>query len=256
MKDEKLWDEIINYNIRLFKDLEKENNNNNIIENNIEKEINNEIKKSNECIQKNIINLIMNILLPNSGNVAPNIQQKILNLFDISDKKEKEDNQEDKNDETKLFSLDNLNTENLFNICNFQGEKEILNKYNDIEEKEGINKYIEIKKNISKKYLPILFSNCEKEIDNFIEKEKTGNDINESKEKLIIILDGLKNLDSYCTELDEINKDNILMNICIKNKKGHLFIIQKYFNKLILSKDDTIKKKLFEVYEEMSKLFE
>ena len=256
IRDEKLWDEIINYNIKLYKDLEKENNNNNIIENNIEKEINNEIKKSNECIQKNIINLIMNILLPNSGNVAPNIQQKILNLFDISDKKEKEDNQENKNDGMKLFSLDNLNTENLFNICNFQGEKEILNKYNDIEEKEGINKYIEIKKNISKKYLPILFSNCEKEIDNFIEKEKTGNDINESKEKLIIILDGLKNLDSYCTELDEINKDNILMNNCIKNKKGHLFIMQKYFNKLILSKDDTIKKKLFEVYEEMSKLFE
>ena len=256
IKDEKLWEEIINYNIKLYKDLEKENNNNNIIENDREKEINNEIKKSNEYIQKNIINLIMNILLPNSGNVTPNIQQKILNLFDISDKKENENNQKEKNNEIKLFSLDNLNTENLFNICNFQGEKELLEKYNDIEEKEGINKYIEIKKNISKKFLPILFTNCEKEINNFIEKEKNGSDINESKEKLIIILVGLKNLDSYCTELDGIKKDNELMNICTTNKKGHLFIMRKFFNKLILTKDDIVKQKLFEIYEEISKQFE
>ena len=149
-----------------------------------------------------------------------------------------------------------MNTENLFNICNFQGEKELLEKYNDIEEKEGINKYIEIKKNISKKFLPILFTNCEKEINNFIEKEKNGNDINESKEKLIIILIGLKNLDSYCFELDEIKKDNELMNISSKNKKGHLFIMQKFLNKLILTKDDIVKQKLFEIYEEISKQFE
>ena len=258
IKDEKLWDDIINYNIKLYKDLEKENNSDNIIENDREKEINNYIKKSNEFIQKDIINLIMNILLPNSGNVSPNIQQKILSLFDISENKENRDNQEnkDKNNDDTLFTLDSLNTENLFNICCFQGEKELLNKYSDIEEKEGINKYIEIKKNISKKFLPILFNNCEKEINNFIEKEKNGNDINELKEKLIIILDGLKNLDSYCADLDIINKDNELMNICSNNKKGHLFIIQKYLNKLILAKDEVIRKKLFEINEIISKQFE
>ena len=258
IKDEKLWDDIINYNIKLYKDLEKENNSDNIIENDREKEINNYIKKSNEFIQKDIINLIMNILLPNSGNVSPNIQQKILSLFDISENKENRDNQEnkDKNNDDTLFTLDSLNTENLFNICCFQGEKELLNKYSDIEEKEGINKYIEIKKNISKKFLPILFNNCEKEINNFIEKEKNGNDINELKEKLIIILDGLKNLDSYCADLDIINKDNELMNICSNNKKGHLFIIQKYLNKLILAKDEVIRKKLFEINEVISKQFE
>ena len=200
----------------------------------------------------------MNILLPNSGNVWPNVQQKILSLFDISENKENRDNQEnkDKNNDDTLFTLDSLNTENLFNICCFQGEKELLNKYSDIEEKEGINKYIEIKKNISKKFLPILFNNCEKEINNFIEKEKNGNDINELKEKLIIILDGLKNLDSYCADLDIINKDNELMNICSNNKKGHLFIIQKYLNKLILAKDEVIRKKLFEINEVISKQFE
>jgi len=33
----------------------------------------------------------MNIHLPNSGNIFPNIQQKILNLFHISNKNDKED---------------------------------------------------------------------------------------------------------------------------------------------------------------------
>ena len=40
---------------------------------------------------------------------------------------------------------------------------------------------------------------------------------------------------------------------CAKNKKGHLFILQKYFNKLILTKDEEVKKKLFEIYEEIAR---
>ena len=104
--------------------------------------------------------------------------------------------------------------------------------------------------------MPILFTNCEKEINNYLEKEKNEGDINELKEKIILILEGLKNLDSYCEELENINKDNELINNCAKNKKGHLFIMQKSFNKLILTKDENIRKKLFEIYEEIAKQFE
>ena len=252
IKDEKLWEEIINYNKNLYQELDKENKGENIFENDKEKEIFNCIKKSNEYIQKNIINLIMNILLPNSGNVSPKIQQQILSLFDISDNKENNGN----NNKELLFTLDNMNTDNLFSICNFQGEKELLQIYNKKEEQESINKYIEIKKNISKKFMPILFANCEKEINNYLEKEKNEGDINELKEKLILILEGLKDLDSYCAELENINKENELIIDCTKNKKGHLFIMQKSFNKLILTKDENIRKKLFEIYEEISKQFE
>ena len=246
IKDEKMWDEIINYNIKLYQDLNKENNE----MNRDNSEINNNLIKSNEQIQKNIINLIMNILLPNSGNISPNVQQKLLNLFDISDNINNQEN------DKKLFYLDNMSTENLFNICNFQGEQELFNLYNKSEEKENINKYIEIKKNISNKFLPILFNNCKKDINIFLEAEKNGNDNNELKENVILILSGLKKLDSFCTELEGINKENDILNSCIKNKKGHLFIMQKYLNKLILSKDEKIKKKLYEVYEEIAKQFE
>ena len=246
IKDEKLWEEIINYNIKLYQDLEKEENE--INTDNIE--INNSLKKSNQQIQKNIINLIMNILLPNSGNISPNIQQMILNLFEISnDNNEKKENK-------KLFSLEHMSTDNLFNICNFQNEEDLLKIYNKSEEKESINKYIEIKKDISKKFLPILFNNCEKEINNFIESEKNGNENKELKEKLICILEGLKNLDSFCAELDCINKKNEIIINCVKNKKGHLFILQKFFNKLIFTKDDDVKKKLFEIYEEIASQIE
>ena len=242
VKDEKLWEELINYYTNLYQDLDKEENELNK-ENN---EINNSIIESNKHIQKNIINLIMNILLPNSGNISPNIQQKILNLFDISDKNNEEENK-------KLFSLDHMNTDNLFNICNYQSEEDLLKIYDKSEDKESISKYVEIKKDISKKFLPILFNNCEKEINNFIEEEKNGKENKELKERLISILDGLKNLDSFCAELDFIDKKNELFISCIKNKKGHLFILQKYFNKLILTKDENVKKKLFEVYEEIAR---
>ena len=246
IKKEKLWDEIINYNIKIYQDLDKEENEINI--DNIE--INNSIIKSNQQIQKNIINLIMNILLPNSGNISPNIQQKILNLFQISN------DINDKEENTKLFSLDHMSTDNLFNICNFQSEEDLLKIYNKSEEKESIDKYIEIKKDISKKFLPILFNNCQKEINNFIDSEKNGNENKELNENLVLILDGLKNLDSFCAGLDCINKENEIIMNCIKNKKGHLFILQKYFNKLLFTKDDNVKKKLFEIYEEISSQFE
>ena len=246
IKDEKLWEEIINYYIKLYQDLDKEENE--INTDNIE--LNNSIIKSNKEIKKNIINLIMNILLPNSGNISPNIQQQILNLFDVGD------NKEDKEENKKLLSLDHMSTDNLFNICNFQREEDLLKLYNKPEEKESINKYVEIKKDISKKFLPILFNNCQKEINNYIECEKNGNENNELKEKLMIILDGLKNLDSFCAELDCINKENEIIVNCVKNKKGHLFILQKFFNKLIFTKDEGVKKKLFEIYEEITKQFE
>ena len=60
-------------------------------------------------------------------------------------------------------------------------------------------------------------------------------------------MDGLKNLDSYCSEID-IPKNEILRN-CINNKKGHLFILHHYFNKLIFTKNEDIKKGIFEIFE-------
>ena len=195
----------------------------------------------------------MNILLPNSGNVSANIQQKLLNLFEISN------NNNDENNNEKLFSIENMNTENLFNICHFKEETELSNLLNEKEEeKESLKKYIEIKKIISKKFLPILFQNCIKDINNYIEKEKNGEDIADIEEKIIMILDGLKNLDSFCGEIDGdfINKENEIIKVCLNNKKAHLFIFQKYLNKLILTKNEKIRKKLCEVYDEISKQFE
>ena len=297
VKDEKFWEEIINYLIKLYKSLDSENNkkeksdslineskeikgqsddknpdiiiveNNEIKEefnkedekkeNHEDKEDNDEIKlyliKSDSALQKNIINIIMNILLPNSGNVSANIQQKLLNLFEISN------NNKDENNNEKLFSIENMNTENLFNICHFKEETELSNLLNEKEEeKESLKKYIEIKKIISKKFLPILFQNCIKDINNYIEKEKNGEDIADIEEKIIMILDGLKNLDSFCGEIDGdfINKENEIIKVCLNNKKAHLFIFQKYLNKLILTKNEKIRKKLCEVYDEISKQFE
>ena len=305
IKDEKLWEDILDFLVKIYKEVRQENNanvnqenNNEIKNNNInkddenkeeekkeeqnenEKQINNkegelnsnenvnvineekkenneenkdntnsnkeeeqkEIIKSNKEIEKNIINFVINILLPSSGYISNNIQQKLLQYLDIESNSENSDNN---NPDDKLFSIKQMNIENLFNVCNYKGEKEIEGEFikekNNEEKLNSINKYIEIKKNISKLFLPTLFKTCKEKIKSFIDDGK-------NKEEIIMILNGLKNLDSYCSELNDIPQNEI-MKSCAKNKKGHLFLLHNYFNKMILTKDEEIKKKIYEIFE-------
>ena len=149
-----------------------------------------------------------------------------------------------------------MNIENLFNICNFKGEEEIQkefnnNQINNEEQTNSIKQYIEIKKKISKLFLPVLFKTCKDTINEFIESEKNNENQINKKDEIITILDCLKNLDSYCNEL-EINKQNEIIQSCINDKKGHLFILHHYFNKLIFSKSEEIKNKIYEIFEIIS----
>ena len=282
MKDEKIWDDIINYFAKIYKDIKEEeninenrinieenelNNNNidNINKNDIKtiKEISDTINKdyiqekeqiikSNKNIENNIINFIVNILMPNSSYISKNIQQKLLRILDIESDKDNNFINSDK-DLSKLFSIKKMNTDNLFNVCNFKEESEIIKEFNindsnkDDDKINSIKNYIEIKKNISKLFLPILLNICKGKINIFIEKEK-NNDEGNAKDEIIMILDGLKNLDSYCFEIKDLPQNEILKN-CINNKKGHLFILHHYFNKLIFSKNEDIKKRIFEIFE-------
>lgn len=218
-------------------ELNKENANNN------QEEEKKEIIKSNKEIEKNIINFIINILLPSSGYISNNIQKKLLQYLDIESNNDNSDNK--KNPDVQLFSIKQMNIENLFNVCNYKGEKEIEGEFikdkNNEEKLNSINKYIEIKKNISKLFLPTLFKTCKDKINSFIENGK-------NKEEIIMILNGLKNLDSCCSELNDIPQNEI-MKSCAKNKKGHLFLLHNYFNKMILTKDEEIKKKIYEIFE-------
>ena len=189
IKDEKLWEDILDFLVKIYKEVRQENNanvnqenNNEIKNNNInkddenkeeekkeeqnenEKQINNkegelnsnenvnvineekkenneenkdntnsnkeeeqkEIIKSNKEIEKNIINFVINILLPSSGYISNNIQQKLLQYLDIESNNENSDNN---NPDDKLFSIKQMNIENLFNVCNYKGEKEIEGEF-------------------------------------------------------------------------------------------------------------------------------
>ena len=252
IKDEGIWNDIIDYLGKIYLDIKKDSNNNNEI-NEGDIDTQNEIIKSNKNIEKNIINFIINILLPNAGYISNNIQVKILQLLEL-----KNEENSDKN-EPELFSVNQLNTENLFNLCNYKDESDILKEFNNelnIKDEDetkinSIKKYIEIKKNISKKTLPVLFKICKDKINEYLENEKKESNNKNMKDEIIMILDGLKKLDSYCSELNDMPKNDILK-ICINNKKGHLFILHRYFNKLIFSKDEEVKNKIYEIFEVIS----
>ena len=286
LKDEKFWDEILDFLIQIYHEI-KENNNikidkfeeedikepkdeininkeelikkgekkensenkdiNIIEENKNEEEIQekNEVIKSDKIIEKNIINFIINILLPNSEYISKNIQQKLLKYLDIESN--------DENNSNELFSINKMSIENLFNACNYKEEKDIEKEFNNQnnnneEIQNSIKKYIEIKKNISKKYLPKLFKICQEKIDIFADSEKNSENYNNIKDEIFLILDGLKNLDSYCSELNNIPQNDIIKG-CINDKKAHLFILHHHFNKLIFAKSESIKKKIFEIFE-------
>ena len=284
LKDEKFWDEILDFLIKIYNEIRENNNikndkneedkineiktneeelkkNEEKNENMENKDINtieenknekidetqgkDEIIKSNKNIEQNIINFIINILLPNADYISKNIQQKLLKYLDIESN--------DENNTKELFSINQMSIENLFNACNYKEEAEIekeFNKQNNKNEEmtNSIKKYVEIKKNISKKYLSKLFKICKDKIDEYINTEKTNENYQNVKNETILILDGLKNLDSYCSELNDIPKNEIIKG-CINDKKAHLFILHHYFNKLIFAKNDTIKTKIFEIFE-------
>ena len=148
------------------------------------------------------------------------------------------------------MSIKQMNIENLFNVCHFKEESEIKKEFISNKDEENINglkEYIDIKKNISKIYLPLLFKTCQDKIDEFIECEKKENKTPHIDE-IIMILNGLKNLDYYCAEIKDLPQNDIIKS-CINNKKGHLFILHHNFNKLIFTKNEEIKKKIFEIFE-------
>ena len=266
INDENTWNKLLDYLVNNFKELKEENKilNNNEIgiegnsndkkENNIEdQEINNKIYLINLEIEKSIINFVINTLLPLSGFISNNIQKKILTLIEID-----EANEDNNKNENKLFSIKEMSIDKLFIVCNFKGDKETENeliKQSKIEniENEKVKEYLDLKKKLTKMFLPILLKTCKEKLKKFIEKP---NEEDKNKDEIIKILVGLRDLDTSCKELNDINEkaaQNEIMKNCLNSKKGHLFLLHKQFNDLIFSKNEDVKKLIHEIFEVICK---
>ena len=102
-------------------------------------------------------------------------------------------------------------------------------------------------------FLPILLKTCKEKLKNFIEKP---NEEDKNKDEIIKILVGLRDLDTSCKELNDINEkaaQNEIMKNCLNSKKGHLFLLHKQFNDLIFSKNEDVKKLIHEIFEVICK---
>ena len=201
-------------------------------------------------METSIINFIINNLFLKSLFMKDELQKKILSLVEIDSYKK--DNKNIK--ECSSFSVHNLSLNSLFDICKFKSKEEIIKELKDIcnylskqnktisvnEDKISV-KFIETKTNIAKKSMPLLLKKCKEEMKKYLENKKgEANNSEISKEKIIYILQNLKDLNYIYNEDDEKNYNNSIMKECLKSKKGHLFMMHSILGEFITVQDNDI----------------
>ena len=249
---------IIDKLIVLFNEFLNENQN---INKNLDKAYINEIYKANQEIETSIILFIINNLFQKSLFMEKESQNKILSLIQIESSEKNQNNKY-----ISFFPINNLQINSLFKICGIKPKEEItkdlekiksyLNKYNNkninINNQNILEKYINERINISKKSMPLLLKKCKEEMKQYIEKIKEEDESEYNKERIIYILENIKDLDYIYNEEDDKKYNNPIMKECLKSRKGHLFKLHNILGEFISVKDNDIRKIIQEIFKQIS----
>ena len=215
-----------------------------------------ELIKSCQEMEIQIINFIVNVLLPNAIYIGNSLQSKLLLLLDIGS------NIDYKESSNSSLSISKMCLNNLFNLCKYKNDDEIKKEFekisldninqNEIKEREKI--FLNIKVKISKMCTPILLKRSKDIMKKYIDDEIKSGAMPLSRnrtEEIKFILDELKNLKIFpgC-ENEEKNEITDFSEAIKKSYKGHLFILHKIFSEFITTKENDIKmliKKIFKI---------
>ena len=246
-----LFDEILNEDKSLYKEINKENKN--------------ELNNICEEMETSIINFIINNLFLKSFFIEENLLKKILSLISVDNLSDNINN----NINSSSFSINKLSIKSLFEISKILPTEDLENKFktiklklisnktdisNDLKEENLCEKYIETRKNLKKKCILILINKCRAEMKKYLEKikNKENIDINE-EENIKYILINIKNLNYIHNEEYEKKYQNNIMKECLKSNKGHLFLLHNIFTDFInIQNNDIISiiKDIFKVISE------
>ena len=249
LKNDNIWEKIIQLFTEIFKQSE-------LGYNMIDKLFQQELIKSCEEMEVQIINFIVNVLLPNAIYIENSLQSKLLSLLDIGS------NIDYNEHSNSLLSISKMCLNNLFNLCKYKSNEDIKKEFDKIQP-EGINQdeikerlehFIEIRIKISKMCTPILLKRSIEIIKKYIDDEIKSGAMPLSRnriEEIKYILEELKNLDIFPdSEIYESKVINKFSEAISKSKKGHLFVLHNILSEFITTKENDIKiliKQIFKI---------
>ena len=164
-----------------------------------------------------------------------------------------------------FISLNQYFINELFKICKYKTNEEILNELISINIKLDKEKFIENHIKISKILTNLLIQKIIEILKQYREDEKKIGDMPLNRGRIyeiISILNNIKDLEIYpdfaCLEKNEIkngkSEEITKFNTISKSKKIHLFYIQPVLNDFIFSKENSIKSLVKEIFNEITKI--
>lgn len=206
------------------------------------KKIQDELIKSCQEMEIEIINFIVNGLLPNSLHIAKEMQIKLLNLLDMGSNFDYAANALSSTS-TITSSISKVCISNLFELCKYKTEDALRREVNNFDADE----YVQIKVKIAKMCTPILIKRCKETLKKFLEDEiKSGSmPLSRSRlEDIKFVLEKLKNLNIYpnYNRLDNQEAEpKEMMDFILMKKKSHLISLLPLLSEFITTKENEIK---------------
>lgn len=252
LTNESIWNSIINLYESVFKQTE-------VGYKSIQRQYQEELMKSSMEMEIQIINFIVNSLIPNSLFLSQELQSKLLKLLDMGC------NLDYSSFSNNATAISKICISNLFTLCKYKSEKEIKKEYEELVEEKTIEELISIKIKIAKMCTPILIKRCRDMMRKFLDDEIKSGAMPLSRtrlEEIKFVLDKIKTLDVYPDffDLEKKKKNNnsaheseiCVMDVVSKSKKAHLFFLHPILAEFIITKENDIKMIIRDIFKLIS----
>lgn len=234
------------------------------------KAVKDDVIKSSQDLDVQVINFIINSLLPHANKLGKKFEHTLVSIIDNGcngylDTMSTSGLNMFGSSSTVLVQSNSLSTycfDNLFELCSYKKDAGNINKTEKLES---------IKRKIAKTTTPILLERCKDTLHKFLYDEmKSGTMLmgQQRAKEVVFILEKLKNLDVYPNLLNEIVEDNKDQELpeeqklseaqletrkeSLKSVKGHLFYFIPLFSEFITSKEELIKDALKDIFLELA----
>ena len=238
---------------------------------NIQKNYKENLIKSIQEMEIDIIQFIVKILLPHSLYINKELQMKLLNLLDMgsnfnySNSNNSNYNSSNGNNND-TSSISKVCISNLFELCRYKNKDDLIKELNSNNNNSITNNdYINIKIKIAKMCTPILIKRCKEILKKYMEDEIKSGSMPLSRSRLEdckFVLEKLKDLEIFPNDENEDNvkennnnnKNNDDIKVLInKKRKSHLINLLPLLSDFITTKENEIKiivKEMFKIIAE------
>ena len=248
LSKEDIWNRIINIYESVFKQTE-------LGYKSIQRQYQDELMKASMEMEIDIINFIINTLIPNSLFLSHELQSRLLKLFDMGC------NLDYSSFTNNSTAISKICITNLFTLCRYKPKEEIVKESEALHlaNSNQIEEFVTIKIKIAKMSTPILIRRCRDMMRKFLDDEIKSGAMPLSRtrlEELKFVLDNIRTLDVYpdFLELSKKKENNELcvMDVVAQSKKAHLFFLHPILAEFITTKETDIKMIIRDIFKLIS----